>query len=122
MRVTTAFNRLLRLDGVNVTSVIFGVNVITVTVALRRRRMECPHCGFTTSARHDTRPRPSAWRHLDMGVWRVRVGAQLRRLVCPTHGVVVEAVPFARPGAHLARDFDDLVAWLATRTDKTAIA
>lgn len=122
MRVTTAFNRLLRLDGVNVTSVIFGINVITVTVALRRRRLECPHCGFKTSARYDTRPRPSVWRHLDMGVWRVRVVARLRRLVCPTHGVVVEAVPFARPGAHLTRDFDDLLAWLATRTDKTAIA
>jgi transposase len=36
--------------------------------------------------------------------------------------VVVEAVPFARPGAHLTRDFDDLLAWLATRMDKTSIA
>jgi transposase len=35
---------------------------------------------------------------------------------------VVEEVPFARAGAHLTRDFDDLVAWLATRMDKTAIA
>jgi len=46
----------------------------------------------------------------------------LRRLRCPVHGVVVEAVPFARPGAHLTRDLDDLLAWLATRMDKTAIA
>jgi transposase len=122
VRATTAFKRLLRLDGVNVTSVVFGLNVITVTVALRRRRLQCPHCSFSTAARYDTRPRPSVWRHLDMGVWRVRVVAQLRRLRCPTHGVVAEAVPFARAGAHLTRDFDDLVAWLATRTDKTAIA
>ncbi|MGK2955575.1 MAG: transposase, partial [Solirubrobacterales bacterium] len=33
-----------------------------------------------------------------------------------------EAVPFARPGAHLTRDFDDLLAWLATRMDKTSVA
>ena len=46
----------------------------------------------------------------------------LRRLRCPAHGVVVEQVPFARPGAHLTRDFDDLLGWLATRMDKTAIA
>jgi len=36
VRVTTVFKRLLRLDGVNVTSVEFGINVITVVVALRR--------------------------------------------------------------------------------------
>lgn len=122
MRVTTAFKRLLRLEGVNVTSVVFGLNVITVTVALRRRRLICPHCGHKTRWRYDTRPCPSRWRHLDLGVWRVQVEAVLRRLRCPTHGVVVEAVGFARPGAHLTRDFDDLLAWLATRMDKTSIA
>ena len=35
---------------------------------------------------------------------------------------MVEAVPFARPGAHLTRDLDDLLAWLATRMDRTAVA
>lgn len=122
MRVTTVFKRLLRLDGVNVTSVVFGLSAITVVVVLRRRRLICPHCGHKTRYRYDTRPCPSTWRHLDLGVWRVEVSASLRRLSCPLHGVVVEQVPFARPGAHLTRDFDDLLAWLATRTDKTAIA
>jgi transposase len=122
VRVTTVFKRLVRLEGVNVSSVVFAINVITVTVVLRRQRLSCPHCPFSTWARYDTRPRRSVWRHLDMRVWRVRVHAQLRRLRCPVHGVVAEAVPFARPGAHLTRDFDDLVAWLATRTDKTAIS
>jgi transposase len=122
VRVTTAFKRLLRLDDVNVTDVQFSVALVVVTVALRRRRLICPRCGFKTSARYDRRVRPSRWRHLDLGVWRVEVRATLRRLRCPTHGVVVEAVPFARPGAHLTRDFDDLLAWLATRMDKTSIA
>ncbi|MFV0524579.1 MAG: ISL3 family transposase [Acidimicrobiales bacterium] len=106
----------------NVTDVVFGLNVVTVTVVLRRRRLICPHCGHKTRFRYDTRPCRSAWRHLDLGVWQVQVEATLRRLRCPSHGVVVEAVPFARPGAHLTRDFDDLVAWLATRMDKTAIS
>jgi hypothetical protein len=48
VRVTTAFKRLLRLDGVKVTSVVFGVNAIVVVVALRRRRLICPHCGHKT--------------------------------------------------------------------------
>lgn len=119
---TTAFKRLLRLDDVNVTAVEFFSTLVVVTVVLRRRRLICPHCGFKTSAGYDLRSRPSRWRHLDLGVWRVEVRATLRRLRCPTHGVVTEAVPFARPGAHLTRDLDDLLAWLATRMDKTAIA
>lgn len=122
MRVTTAFKRLLRLDGVNVVAVEFQPAQITVTVALRRRRLVCPHCDHTTRFRYDTRSEASAWRHLDLGMWRVEIRATLRRLSCPTHGVVVEGVPFARPGAHLSRDYDDLLAWLATRMDKTSVA
>jgi len=124
VRVTTAFKRLLRLDGVNVIAVEFGPSMVVVTVALRRRRLICPHCGHGTRFRYDTRDveKPSSWRHLDLGVWRVEVRAALRRLRCPAHGVVVEAVPFARPGAHLTRDYDDLLAWLATRMDTTAVA
>ena len=49
------------------------------------------------------------------------VRAWLRRLVCRTHGVRVEAVPFARHRSGFSRDFEDLVAFLATKTDKTTI-
>lgn len=122
MRVTTAFKRLLRLDGVNVTNVEFLATIVRVTITLRRRRLVCGHCGYKTRFRYDTRPVASTWRHLDLGVWQVELRASLRRLRCPTHGVVVEGVPFARPGAKLTRDFDDLLAWLATRMDKTAIS
>ena len=122
MRVTTVFKRLLRLDDVNVVDVEWFARLIVVTAVLRRRRLLCPHCSFKTSVRYDTRVRPSRWRHLDLGVWRVEICCTLRRLRCPDHGVVVEQVPFARPCAHLTRDFDDLLAWLATRMDKTAIA
>jgi transposase len=122
VRVTTVFKRLLRLDDVNVVDVEWFARLIVVTVELRRRRLWCPHCRFKTSSRYDRRDMPSRWRHLDLGVWQVEVRCTLRRLRCPTHGVIVEQVPFARPGAHLTRDFDDLLAWLATRMDKTAIA
>ena len=106
----------------NVASVEWLAGAVIVTVILRRRRLVCPHCRFSTAAVHDLRPGMSRWRHLDLGVWRVEIAARLRRLRCPTHGVVVEGVPFARPGAHLTRDFDDLLAWLATRMDKTSVA
>jgi len=110
------------MTSVNVVAVEFLTTIVIVTVALRRRRLCAPTAGTRTRFRYDTRPAPSCWRHLDLGTWRLEVRAELRRLRCPDHGVVVEAVPFARPGANLTRDLDDLLAWLATRMDKTSIA
>ena len=88
---------------------------------LRNWRLSCPACGFTTSARYGTRPVSSSWRHLDLGRWRLEVRATLRRIDCPTHGARTEGVPFARSGFHFTRDSEDLVGWLATTMDKTAL-
>jgi transposase len=126
VRVTTAFHRLLGLQDITVRGVSFpdagsDAHTVVVEVGLRRKRLACPLCGFTTRARYDTRPVSSTWRHLDFGRWQVQLRAGLRRLCCPTHGVRVEAVPFARAGTGFSRDFEDLVAFLATKTDKTTI-
>ena len=121
MRVNAGFSRLLRLDGIWVREVEFFADRVAVTVALRRRRLRCPLCEYSTPHRHNRQPVESTWRHLDLGLWRLEVRARLRRLECPEHGVRVEGVPFARHGARFTRDFEQLVAWLATRTDKTTI-
>jgi transposase len=121
VRVCAAFSRLLCLDGVHVRDVRFLTDRVVVVVALRRRRLVCPLCSFSTAHRHVVRPVDSDWRHLDLGVWRLEVRARLRRLVCPEHGVRVEGIPFARHASDFTRDFEHLVAWLATRTDKTTI-
>ena len=121
MRVTTAFKRLLDLPGVTVTDVDFSEVRVVVTLKLAQRHLRCPECSFTTMARYDSRPVLSSWRHLDLGRWRLEVRASLRRIECPTHGVRTEGVPFARPGARFTRDFENLVGWLATTMDKTAI-
>jgi len=115
VRVTTAFNRLLGLEGISVLEVTFvGATSVTIDVALRRRRLVCPLCEFSTRARYDTREATSSWRHLDFGRWQVLVRARLRRLRC-------EGVPFARTRSGFTRDVEDLVAFLATKTDKTTI-
>jgi transposase len=120
VRVTAAFSRLLRLPGVWVRSVCFEPDRVVVTVALRRRRLVCPKCSYSTRHRENEQRHDSVWRHLDLGRWRLEVHARLRRLVCPEHGALVEGVPFARAGARFTRDFENLVAWLATKTDTTA--
>lgn len=122
VRVTSVFNTLLQLPGVWVTTVAFHGDRVEVGVRLRRRKLVCPHCGWATHARFDTRPADSWWRGLDLGVWKVHIRARLRRLHCRAcDRVSTEQVPFARHGARFTRDVEDLVAWLAQRTDKTTI-
>jgi len=121
VRVSRAFSRLLRLDGIWVRQVQFFADRVVVRVALRRRRLLCPLCSYTTPHRYNQQAVESVWRHLDLGVWRLELRAQLRRLECPEHGVRVEGVPFARHRSGFTRDFEQLVAWLATKADKTTI-
>ncbi len=121
MRVTAAFFRLLDLPGVWVKKVRFEPGRVVVWVALRRKRLCCPKCSYSTMARENVQDHDSVWRHVDLGLWRLEVRARLRRLRCPEHGVHVEGVPFARDGARFTRDLEDLVAWLMTKTDRTAV-
>jgi transposase len=103
-----------------VRSVEFEPARVVVAVVLCRRRLDCPRCSYSTRYRENQQRHDSVWRHLDLGVWRLEIHARLRRLRCPEHGVLVEGVPFARDGARFTSDFENLVAWLATTTDKTA--
>jgi transposase len=122
MRVCTAFNRLLRLPGASVIDVSFGAEGVIVVVRLRRRRRVCGRCGQTGRRLEVHDRRVKRWRHLDLGASRCIIECRLRRLRCTDCGVHLEAVPWARPGAHHTRDLEDVVAWLAQQMAKTPIA
>ena len=106
MRVTTAFNRLLRLPGASVIDVSFGAQGVIVTVRLRRRRRVCGRCGQTGRHLEIHGRRLKRWRHLDLGASRCVIECELRRLRCRDCGMHLEAVPWARPDAHHTRDFE----------------
>ncbi len=60
----------------------------------------------------------------DTWTWVVRLWLvyEIRRVECPDCGVRTEELPWARPGARHTRDFEDMVLWLAQRTDRTSVA
>lgn len=119
MRATTAFNKMLAIPGADVAGVQFSPAGIVVGLRRRARRLRCP-CGWSTRAVYDRSTR--RWRHLDLGAARLYLEAEIRRLACPACGRVrTETVPWARPGARFTRDFEDVVVYLAQRTDKTTI-
>lgn len=120
MRVTTAFNRVLDIEGADVVSVDLGGKEVVVGLRSRTRKLRCA-CGFTTSARYDSRGR-RRWRHVDLANRILWLEAEIRRIDCPTCGVRTEEVPWARPRARHSRDFEAVVGWLTQRTDKTTVA
>ena len=122
MRATTLLNRVLDLPGAKVVAAAVSSGQLIVDVRLLSSLLRCPLCEFSTRAGYDTRPVPSRWRGLDFGRHEVIVRAVLRRLECPQHGVRVQAVPFARHRSGFTRDVEDVVAFLATKTDKSTIA
>lgn len=118
MRVSTAFNRMLAIVGASVTAVAFTDDGIVVSLRRRARRHRCP-CGRRAPG-YDRSTR--RWRHLDLAASKLWLEAEIWRVDCRACGRVrTEMVPWARPGARLSRDVEDVIAWLAQRTDKTSI-
>ena len=110
---------MLASPGATVTGVAFTSAGVVVRVRLRRRKLRCP-CGYETTASYDRSVR--RWRHLDLGSCRLLLECVIRRLHCRRCGRVrTEDVPWARPRARHTRDFEDVVAYLAQRVDKTTI-
>ncbi len=61
MRASTLLNSLFHLPGVRVGKAAVVDGELQVTVSLRRRRLCCPQCSFTTRHRYDTREVDSSW-------------------------------------------------------------
>lgn len=119
MRLTTVFNKLLSLQGGLVRDVAFGPQHVVVTVARQARKHRCPQCRYVTPASYDEHV--ANWRHVALGKWSVLVRATVKRITCPEHGVVTEAVPWAAAGSRFTLDFEDLVAWLTREMNITAV-
>jgi transposase len=95
-----------------------------IVVAVRpswRERDRCGECrrrspGFDLG---DGRRR---WCALDLGSTKAFLEAEVPRVMCRRHGVVVCAVPWARHGSRFTTAFEDQTAWLAVNTSKSAVA
>ncbi len=73
-------------------------------------RHRCPHCG-KRCAGYDRRVRQ--WRHLDTCQLKTIIEAEVPRVRCDEHGVVMVTVPWAEPGSGFTALFEALVIdWL----------
>jgi len=116
-----------RFIGVDKQTVIEDVDVdeeldaVVVHVRLRRStKRRCGRCGERAPG-YDQGEGRRRWRALDLGVVMCFVEADAPRVNCPTHGVTVAQMPWARHGAGHTYAFDDTVAWLVTHTAKSTL-
>ena len=121
MRAESVARRLLLFPRMSVRGVRFEADDLgdEAMVAVRGRS-RCSRCG-RKCPRYD-RLATRRWRHLDFGAWQVFLEAQLCRVECRRCGVNVEQVSWADARSRFTMPFEDLVAWLAQRSDKTAIS
>ena len=87
---------------------------------VKRQRERCGVCR-RRSPGYDAGPGRRRWRSLDLGTVQAVLEADMPRVTCTQHGVVVAAVPWARHDAGHTHAFDDQVAWLATQCSKSTV-
>lgn len=124
MRFARIWQRLLGVDRTVVEEIDFDEEAGLLVAHMRPRKgasRRCGRCG-RRARWYDRGEGRRRWRSLDLGVVQAWLEADAPRVNCPQHGPTVIAVPWARHGAGHTRMFDDLVAWLAVHTSKTAVA
>ena len=85
------------------------------------QRGRCSRC-LRRCPGYDRRGGPRRWRGLDWGTTMVFLEADVARVSCPEHGVVVAHVPWARPAARHTHAFEDTVAWWTARAASSVVA
>jgi transposase len=121
MRATTLLGKILGLKKTRILGVFFDDVGLVVDVAPSTRVPYCSCCVRPVRAVHD-RYAGRRWRHLDLAALRVWLRYTIRRVDCPRCGVVVELVPWAENQSWFTYEFEEQVAYLAQRTDKTTLS
>lgn len=119
MRVTTLLRELLGLKHTRVLGFRFTRTELVVAVRPAKRSSFCSGCGGR-APRYDRRRRE--WRHLDLCGLPVVLESETWRVDCPRCGVTTEMVPWAGASAGFTHAFEEVVAYLAQRTDKTTVS
>lgn len=87
----------------------------------RGHRSRCSRCGRRCRY-HDAGEGRRRWRAPDLGAVRCYLEADAPRVNCPRHGIIVAAVPWARPGSRFTTAFEDQAAWLCAAMNTTKAA
>ena len=86
-----------------------------------KERNRCPICG-KKCAGYDSPHSRKVWRGLDLAGIITEIEADNHRVLCPEHGVVTAAVPWAYHGSSFTKTFEQTVTWLSKDLSRSGIA
>jgi len=121
VRITTVLARILALKQTRIRGVQQEPEGLVLDVTPSTRVPICSGCFKRVRAVHDSYE-GRRWRHLDVAGMRLWLRYEIRRVRCGRCGVTVELVPWAEPQSWFTFDFEQHVAYLAQRADKTTIS
>ena len=120
MRFNTVARRLLGVIQLFVVGGRFEDNALVLRVRPSWHKPRCGSCGCRAPG--FDRKKARKWRWLPIGRIRVYLEYALRRVWCPRCMVRTEAVPWAEQGSWFTKDFEEMVAYMATVTDRTTVS
>jgi transposase len=95
---------------------------LRVWIRQKVRKKGCCGCCGERCAWEDYGGGERTWRHVDVGFATSTLVALARRVKCPTHGVTVAQVPWARHDSSFTRAFEDLIVYAAIASSKATAA
>jgi len=124
---TRVWKRLLGVEQHSVVEKVYleGEGADEIVVArVRPTRSRCSRCSRCEkrSPGFDRGEGRRRWRTLDLGTVMAYLEADMPRVRCKEHGVVVAAVPWAGAAARHTRAFEDSCAWLAAHAPGSVVA
>ena len=127
MRTSRVWRRVLGVEHTVIESVELETNGRGQEMLVARVRVKagaasrCSRC-LRRCPGYDTSRESRRWRGLDLGTTEVFLQARTSRVSCREHGVVVAAVPWARPGSRFTTAFEDTAAWLVCHATLSVVA
>jgi transposase len=123
VRLAKVWQKLLGVERTVVEDVTFDEDEEVIVASVRPRKGATRRCWIcrVRCPGYDQGEGRRRWRTPDLGTIVAYLEADAPRVNCPTHGVVVAWVPWARHDAGHTLAFDDTVAWLATHCSKSAV-
>ena len=127
MTISSLLKKVLGVNGIVVEDVKFeatvsGEQMVVQGHATRHEQRRCPVCGRKCPL-YDHGRGVRRWRALDMGnSMKVFIEADAPRIECRKHGILVQKIPWARPGSRYTRSFEETLVWLCLHLARQTIA
>lgn len=126
MRVTTLLRKLIGVAGLRVVGLSVDDGALIAAVRPNWREPRCGSCGRRPPRQRSGGAKVASpdrrWRHLDLAGVRLYLSFDIRWVYCPTCGRTVEQVPWCSTTEGRYTDtFEEHVAYMAQRSDKTSV-